>query len=181
MKNKDQQLEELSAIASTKCALALFEIADEYTDPSEDIEGYWDMVDGIELGLSKSKSKREVFAVDYRSEEDPDNDQPSVYLFVDTYTSVKKQIEALPNKWDRAQRIAFVGKITEQIEYARFAEFTCPDKLRCTIYVDADRDHWHGRVIDGIKIEVMTDPQRRIKKPYTTWSMPIPLPKKRKK
>ena len=87
----EQQERELSILANTKNDSDLFNIADECCD-TDDIDAYWDTVDGISLGLRKGKSKQKLFSVEYKEQ---GQSEPSlIYLFIaESAEEVKQKIE----------------------------------------------------------------------------------------
>src|SRR5579859_4861115 len=146
-----QQEQELAKIASTKFFNSLGDIADESVCVDCGFDEYHNTIDSIELGLSKAKSNKRVWSVEYQGEVE----DCSIFLFIaDKYEEVKDKIEALPNKFTPEQRQIFVEKIEKTIPGCRLAEFDSPDGNVCRFIVDEDKEAWHGKIVDGIRLQV---------------------------
>lgn len=155
----EEEENELSKIASTKCQRALDDISDDVVECGDcGFDELHDTIDSISLGLRKSKSKQKLWTIL--------PDENVAYLIIaKSYKEIKNKINSLDNRLTKQQQEEFINRIQLLIPNCRFAEFESPEINECRFIVDADTNNWHGKIIDGIRLVACIDPKHYLKKP----------------
>lgn len=89
MRGSEQEESQLSALAEKKQNVdSVCDSTASFEDDGED--AYWAQIDGIELALEKTKSKKKVWVVDY--------DGYQAIFVEDSYQDVENKLNGLPNR-----------------------------------------------------------------------------------
>lgn len=121
----------------------------------EDPDAYFAEIDGIELGLSQGKSKKQIWAVEFS--------QDLFAIFIErNYKDVEDKLNSLPDRFTDEQKRVICSKVRELIPHARLVYFE-NDSDECCFVVNALDNH-HNQRIDGARLACLIDPKKYIKR-----------------